>query len=91
MTKDRFVHNPLQFVGVATPTLVYVGIADRADFDRIAAPCVDHGAKEGGHVLTKTVGNLGTDEVSVVFQYWILSLTADAILTDARRDEAGNA
>lgn len=77
---ERFRHNPQVFVGVATASTVYVGVADRGDFDRIGVPCRDHGENENGHVLTKTVGGHGAGEVTVVFQYWLKSLTVAAIL-----------
>lgn len=61
---------PKDFVGVPDPTYVFVGIADRAKFDKIAMPFHDHGESERGHVLTKTVECPRTN-VSVVFQHWI--------------------
>lgn len=86
-TVERFEHKPRDFIGAAWDgRLVYVGVADRDEFDKIAAPCVDHGANESGHVLTKTVGNHGDDEVTIIFQYWIKNLTPAAMRadTDAR-------
>lgn len=76
---ERFEHNPQLFVGVADARLVYVSLADRGDFDKIGAPCHDHGESENGHVLSKQAGNHGADEVTVVFQYWLTSLTVDAL------------
>jgi hypothetical protein len=78
---DTLEHRPQTFVGVTTPTLIYVGIADREAFDRIAAPCTDHGQKPTGHVLSKSVDN---GSVLVVFQYWINNMTVDAILAGGR-------
>ncbi|RWO37278.1 MAG: hypothetical protein EOS11_28745 [Mesorhizobium sp.] len=65
--------NPPDFIGVASETLVYVGMTDREAFDKIGAPVHDHGEKETGHVLSKTVGNFGRDEVTVIFQHWLKS------------------
>jgi hypothetical protein len=69
-------------VAVASPNIVYVGIADRRDFDMIDVPVVDNGENENGHVLIKTVGDLGSDEVTVIFQFWVKSLTIEAICAD---------
>lgn len=55
------------WVSVLTPRLVYVGIADRSEFDRIAAPVRDDGADGGPKVLVKSVEEHG---VQVVFQHW---------------------
>lgn len=71
MNAERSEHKPVQFVTVANPTIVYVGIADRGDFDKIAKPCHDHGESDNGHVLTKVVGNYGDDEVTIIFQHWL--------------------
>jgi hypothetical protein len=87
---ERFDHNPQTFVGCAGPTLVYVGIANRKTFDEIGAPCEDRGENENGHVLVKTVGDLGTKEVTVIFQYWIKARTIDALIAD-RQAESGRA
>lgn len=76
---NHFEHNPLDFVGVVDANNVYVGIADRAAFDLIAAPCVDHGEQQNGHVLTKKIGNFGADEVTVVFQHWLKSTAGYAV------------
>jgi hypothetical protein len=76
---DRFKHDPRDFVGVPTPTLIYVGIASREDFDKICARCFDHGENENGHVLTK---RLNSGRRTVIFQYWIKSLTVEAIYAD---------
>lgn len=78
----RFESKPRNFVGVAAARLIYVGVEKRADFDKIDLPCVDHGQKDRGHVLTKTLGNL-TTEVSVVFQHWLNQLTPEAMMADA--------
>src|SRR6266481_921110 len=79
---ERFEHNPQTFVGCMGPTLVFVGIANRKTFDEIGAPCEDRGENENGHVLVKTVGDLGTKEVTVIFQYWIKARTIDALIAD---------
>ncbi|MBA1141731.1 hypothetical protein [Mesorhizobium neociceri] len=56
------------FIGVPDKSLVYVGMADREAFDRIGVACDDSTNKR---VLTKTVGNFRSDEVTVVFQFWL--------------------
>jgi hypothetical protein len=93
MTKapDRFEYRPEMFVGVPTPTLVYVGVANRADFDKIQLPLHDAGENERGHVLVKTLGEFDGTHVTVIFQHWLKSLTTDAFLADAkaRRGDAG--
>ena len=50
-----FEHRPMEFVGVPTPTLIYIGVKNRDDFDKIAAPLHDAGENERGHVLVKQV------------------------------------
>jgi hypothetical protein len=84
---DRFEENPQQFVGVASPDLIYIGIKSRADFDKINRPCTDHGLKPGGHVLSKTVEG---DGIYIVFQHWIKSETIVALRAriDAERGAA---
>ncbi|TIN76738.1 hypothetical protein [Mesorhizobium sp.] len=64
---------PPDFIGVIDKSLVYVGMTDREAFDKIGVLVHDHGEKETGHVLSKTVGNFGRDEVTVVFQFWLKS------------------
>ena len=57
------------FVGVATPTLIYVGVADRDEFDKIARPVSDSGpSADGNHVITKMVQQ---GKTKVIFQHWI--------------------
>lgn len=54
------------FVGVMEPgTLIYIGVPDRAAFDRIARPCTDHAPK---NLLTKSIDG---DGICVVFQHWL--------------------
>ena len=71
-------------VTVAAPSLIYVALAQRADFDRIALPLVDHGAGAIGHVLTKTAT---AGLCFVVFQFWLQRPAAAADLAAARADE----
>lgn len=84
---ERFEHTPMDSVLIAHPTLVYVGVKDRAQFDSLAVPYHDHGENERGHVLTKCIEQ---DGVRVVFQYWLKSLTAAAYL-DLRKKERASA
>lgn len=78
------------FIGVASETLVYVGVADRAAFDRIGVPVRDHGENENGHVLSKTVGNFGRDEVTVIFQHWLKPAAGDKSDGEAATSEGQN-
>lgn len=69
----------MDFVGAHHGELIFVGVADREAFDRIAVPVSDTGWTENGHVLTKWVEqDFGTVTVRVVFQYWIKVLTTEA-------------
>lgn len=85
MNSLRLVHRPFDFVRVAADTFVYVGVADRAQFDLIAAPCTDHGENNNGHLLSKWVEG---DGVRVIFQHWLLIRTAEAILADREAERA---
>jgi hypothetical protein len=67
-------HRPMNFVGVADARLVYVGIANRADFDKIGAPCQNI-ENENSHILVKNIGGFEADTVTVVFQHWLKSRT----------------
>lgn len=78
----RFTYDPQQFVGVADPELIYVGIKDREAFDRIALPLTDYGPNDQGHVLIKQLGSMRRGEVTVIFQHWLLSLTIEAMMAD---------
>lgn len=91
MTVERFEHRPENFVGCCSPTLVYVGVRDRKAFDEIGLPCEDSGENKCGHVLTKTRGEIGSGEVTVIFQYWIKSRTMKALLEDLERERAEKA
>ena len=82
MTDDRFEYRPQDFVSVITPTIVYVGIARREDFDKIAAPVKDSGEMAYGHVLTKTVGADPSTGTCIIFQHWLKSLTSAAFRAD---------
>lgn len=79
---NRFESRPTDFVGIAGSTLVYIGVASREDFDKLAAPCQDNGENDNGHVLTKQVGGFKGSEVTVVFQHWLKQKTIDAMLAD---------
>lgn len=69
-------------------TLVYVLMSKRDEFDMLAAPVTDHGEKEHGHVLSKSVEGGG---VYVVFQYWLKQRTIEAIRADNAARKAGEA
>lgn len=55
------------FVGVSLPSLIYVGIIDRAAFDRIDRPMSDYDSGDE-HVLVKRVEQ---DGCTVIFQHWL--------------------
>lgn len=74
------------FVAVPHPAYVIIGVQKREDFDRIAAPMVDRGESVRGHVLTKTVEGAGA-QVTVVFHYWLKTLTTKELLADIARDD----
>lgn len=56
------------YVGIPHPTLVYVLLDDKAEFDRIGLAETDHGKNDKGHVLSKS---LKADGMMVVFQHWL--------------------
>lgn len=74
----------MEFVGVTSPNLIYIGIKSRADFDKIDRPCTDHGLNQNGHLLSKHVEG---DGIYIVFQYWLKSETFAAMCAriDAER------
>lgn len=52
----------------ACGSIVFVLCDDRADFDKIDLPEVDHGPKDCGHCLSKMVEGGGC---TVFFQHWV--------------------
>lgn len=62
------------FVGVYEGNLIYVGVADRETFDKIALPMTDHREKGGRHVLSKSVEQR---PVMVIFQHWLVHETSN--------------
>lgn len=54
------------YVGVSLSDLVYVIVADREKFDKIALPETVH----TNGCVSKRVGTLKDGDVSVVFQWW---------------------
>jgi hypothetical protein len=82
-----FESRPTDFVGIATPTVIYIGVRDRAQFDKIASPLEDRGETENGHVLIKQVGEFGKG-VTVIFQHWVKSLTYTGRLRLQERTDA---
>jgi hypothetical protein len=85
---ERLESKPTDFVGIAGPTLVYIGVAKRADFDKLALPCADNGENADGHVLTKMVGEFKGSEVTVIFQHWVKQKTIEAVLADSEARRA---
>ena len=69
-------------VAIGDGKLIYLLIAKREEFDRIALPVTDHGENDRGHVITKSVN---TDGVYIVFQHWLKELTIEAIREDNER------
>lgn len=59
------------WVGVALPTVIYVGVVDRGQFDKIAAPATEHEPQPGGErCVSKSVEDPALG-VRVIFQHWI--------------------
>jgi hypothetical protein len=80
---ERFEHRPFDYINVAHPRVIYVALASREAFDAIDRPVTDHLQNSRGHVLTKCVEQ---DGVSVVFQFWLKSLTHAAWRADRERE-----
>ncbi len=55
------------FVGIATPELVFVGVPNRAEFDKINLPPREING-DTGHLIVK---RLEGDSVTVIFQHWL--------------------
>jgi hypothetical protein len=85
----RFQHSPQMYVGVSqSGRIIHIGIAKRDDFDRIDLPCEDCGENENGHVLIKTLGEIGVaGQPSIIFQYWIKSRTIEAFRADRIKED----
>lgn len=60
------IHDIGTFVGVPLPSLIYIGVADRAAFDLIDRPETDHRPKQ--NLLTKSVEQ---DGCIVTLQHWL--------------------
>lgn len=82
---------PQEYVGVTTPTLIYIGIKDRAEFDKIALPLHDAGENERGHVLVKRLGECDGTSVTIIFQHWLKSLTTAGYTALRERNAAKSA
>lgn len=54
---------------IATPQIVYVAIASRAEFDKLDVPLVDHAE----HPMAKKVlvKRVSQGSVMVIFQHWL--------------------
>lgn len=61
-----------RFAGVALPSLVYVGIEKREDFEKIDAPAIDHRMNDDEAMrkplLSKAVEG---EKVTVIFQHFL--------------------
>lgn len=78
------VYAPRDFVGIATPTLIYIGVANRAKFDSIKRSAWDSGLKpDGSHVLAKEIEQ---DGVAVIFQHWVSVPPLSSILAKPKID-----
>lgn len=64
------------FVAVALPRFVYVGIAKREEFDRLDLPVSDCQESGGNPVLVKSMVDAG---VTVVFQHWYGPTTTEHV------------
>ncbi|MFC6838576.1 hypothetical protein [Xanthomonas theicola] len=72
------------YCGIPTPTLVYAGPSSREDFDRLELPATVHDWKPDAtttlikadgkqwerRCTSKTLGDMGSNSVTVVFQWW---------------------
>ncbi|MNT93763.1 hypothetical protein D3C72_2353120 [compost metagenome] len=58
---------------------MFVGIADRAEFDRLALPATDHRHQKSEHVPRRNVltKSLEAEGVMVVFQHWLSADSSD--------------
>ena len=57
------------WAAVATPTCIFIGIRDRAEFDKLAQPALDcRTATPARQVLVKTIEAAG---LMVVVQHWL--------------------
>lgn len=82
----RYEHTPDTAVSVTSDgRTVIVSMAHRADFDAIQLPCREYRG-ELGHVLIKALRQRGPD-LDIVFHYWLLSLTRDAIMARIHRGD----
>jgi hypothetical protein len=81
----QVVQNERNWVGIGDGRLIYILVAKRDEFDRIALPLTDHGVTENGHVLSKA---LEKDGVYIVFQHWLLERTIETIRADNEKRRA---
>ena len=69
------------WASVASPSYVYVGIVDRAEFDKLALPVIDHGTTNAARpLLTKTAYHGNDARVSICFQHWYGPTPAEQLL-----------
>jgi hypothetical protein len=73
------------YVAVGGGKVIYILIAKRAEFDRIALPVVDNGENDNGHVITKSLDQGG---LYIVFQHWLKERTIEAIGEDNEKRRA---
>lgn len=80
------------WASVIAPTLVYVGIVHRADFDKLALPQSDQGVDGEKKLLTKRMEG---DGMTVIFQHWYgptpAVQAANEAVENARRGAAAGA
>lgn len=71
--------SPRSWASVTTPTVVFVGIANREEFDRLALPGKDHRQQISEQVPRRNVLSkaLEADGVMVVFQHWLTAGSPD--------------
>lgn len=59
------------WAAVATPRAVYVGLEDRAEFDKIALPATEHAPREDGERCVSKAVKDPASGVMVIFQHWV--------------------
>ncbi|MDH5394541.1 MAG: hypothetical protein OEY11_15255 [Gammaproteobacteria bacterium] len=61
------MNTPGDFVGVAGPKAIYIGMGDKSEFDQINRPATKITSDAGKEVSVKTVEQ---EDVTVIFQFW---------------------
>ena len=85
MSRLQVSQNRGNYVAVGDGKLIYILIASRDEFDRIALPAIDNGENDNGHVITKSLDQGG---LYIVFQHWLKERTIEAIREDNEKQRA---